>query len=141
MPGLAIHDLDFICDATEGLWKEFRGQRFFLTGGTGFFGRWLLESFAAANRRFALKANVLVLTRSPKRFTEACSAPCRRDASIELLQGDMQDFQFPDGDFRFVIHAAADVSTARGSEWDAGQFPAGSDLRWYAADTGFRGIA
>ena len=113
MPGLARHDLDFICDATDGLWEDFRGERLFLTGGTGFFGRWLLESFAAANRRFTLNASTLVLTRSPERFKAACPH-LAEDSAIDLLQGDMQDFRFPDGDFRFVIHAAADVSAARG---------------------------
>ncbi len=113
MPGLAKRDLDFICDATEDLWEQFRGERLFLTGGTGFFGRWILESFAAANRRFSLRSNVLVLTRSPEKFAHACPHLVE-DAAINLWQGDMQDFRFPDGDFRFVMHAAADVSAARG---------------------------
>ena len=113
MPALAKSDLDFICQATESLWEEFRSERLFLTGGTGFFGRWLLESFAAANQRFGLNARVVVLTRAPDAFRKACPH-LAQDRAIELLQGDMRDFQFPDGEFRFVMHAAADVSAARG---------------------------
>ena len=68
MPLLAKRDLDMICDSTESLWACFRKQRLFITGGTGFFGHWLLESFAAANDRFVLQAQVTVLTREPTRF-------------------------------------------------------------------------
>ena len=85
----------------------------FLTGGTGFFGRWLLETFAAANDRFVLKARATVLTRNPSRFAEACPHLANH-SSFTLLTGDMQNFKFPEGEFAMVIHAAADVAAARG---------------------------
>ena len=113
MPPLAQVDLDLICDQTEALWDSIRGQQIFITGGTGFFGRWLLESFIAANSRFGLKARATVLTRDPLRFQTACPH-LAYDPSISLLQGDVQSFDFPQGEFAFVIHAAADVSAARG---------------------------
>ena len=49
-------DLDNILARTEPLWQELRGQRILITGATGFFGCWLLESFAWANRRLNLDA-------------------------------------------------------------------------------------
>ena len=47
-------DLDNALARTETLWQELRGQRILITGATGFFGCWLLETFAWANRRLDL---------------------------------------------------------------------------------------
>jgi nucleoside-diphosphate-sugar epimerase len=113
MPQLAKRDLEMICDSTESHWHSFRNQQLFITGGTGFFGRWLLESFLAANHRFALNTRATVLTREPAKFRSSCPHLANHPA-ITLLQGDVQTFPFPEGEFSFVIHAAADVYAARG---------------------------
>jgi nucleoside-diphosphate-sugar epimerase len=113
MPQLAKRDLEMICDSTESHWHSFRNQQLFITGGTGFFGRWMLESLLAANHRFSLNTRATVLTREPARFRNSCPHLADHPA-ITLLQGDMQSFPFPQGEFAFVIHAAADVSAARG---------------------------
>ena len=42
-----------------------------MTGGTGFFGRWMLESFLRANDELGLGAEAIVLTRDPRRFADA----------------------------------------------------------------------
>jgi nucleoside-diphosphate-sugar epimerase len=113
MPQLAKRDMEMICDSTESHWKCFRNQQLFITGGTGFFGRWMLESLLAANHRFGLNTRATVLTREPARFRNSCPHLADHPA-ITLLQGDVQAFPFPRGEFSFVIHAAADVSSARG---------------------------
>jgi len=109
MPPLPADDIDLILARTEGLWEEMRGSRLFLTGGTGFFGCWLVESFLAANRKFDLQAELTVLTRSPKAFLEKCPH-LANDPSLNLVTGDVRNFKFPSGDFPFFIHAATEAS-------------------------------
>lgn len=103
-------DLESILSQTAQLWEQLRGQQLFITGGTGFFGCWLLESFLYANRALSLGASVVALTRSPKRFHEM--APhLTNDPAVHLLPGDIRSFTFPDGIFQYVIHAATDTSS------------------------------
>lgn len=110
MNQLAV-DLDHILVNTQGLWEELRGQRIFITGGTGFFGTWLLESFAWANEKNSLGASMVVLTRDQEKFKNK-SPHLAADPAIKFHVGDIRDFQFPAGEFSLVIHAAATSAVA-----------------------------
>lgn len=104
-------DLDHILMHTEGMWEELRGTRLFITGGTGFFGRWLLESFAWANEHLDLDASALVLTRNYDAFKKKAPRLAANPA-IRVHVGDVRDFDFPEGEFSHVIHAAATSAVA-----------------------------
>jgi nucleoside-diphosphate-sugar epimerase len=112
---LSSTDLDFILHQTETLWEAMRGQRMFITGGTGFFGCWLVESFCHINRELALDASVTVLTRGPANFI-AKAPHLAADPAVQLLAGDVRDFEFPDGAFPFVIHAATEASARQAAD-------------------------
>jgi dTDP-glucose 4,6-dehydratase len=100
-------DLDHVLAHTAGIWDAFRGQRLFITGGTGFVGSWLVESFAWANDRLDLGAKAVVLTRKPDAFR--AKAPYGANhPSVQLLEGSVQDFAFPESPCAVVIHAATD---------------------------------
>lgn len=108
-------DLDRVMAETEGLWDALRGSRLFVTGGTGFFGCWLLESLLWADARHGLGVEAVVLTRSPSAF--ARKAPHLADhPAIRLHEGDIRDFAYPAGDFSHVIHAATEASAALNAE-------------------------
>jgi len=101
-------DLDHILVHMQGLWEDLRGRRIFITGGTGFFGCWLLESLAWANDRHDLGAQATVLTRSPDAFQHAMPHLAGHPA-IQLHTGDVRSFEFPRGEFSHVIHAATEA--------------------------------
>lgn len=101
-------DLDHIAEATQGLWEELRGQRIFLTGGTGFFGCWLVESFCHVNRLLGLDARLTILTRNAQAFAEK-SPHLASDPAVTLHSGDVRSFAFPDEEYRYMIHAATEA--------------------------------
>jgi nucleoside-diphosphate-sugar epimerase len=108
-------DLDHILHQTTSLWDEVRNQHLFLTGGTGFFGTWLTESFLHANRSLSLNARLTILTRDPAAFKVKCPH-LANDPALTLLPGDVRTFEFPEGAFSHVIHAATESSGTQGTE-------------------------
>ena len=111
-PSLLEEDLDLVLAHTGNLWEELRGGRLFLTGGTGFFGTWLLETFCRANARLGLGATAVVLSRDPQAFLT--KAPhFATDPAIRFHRGGVRSFVFPEGRFSHVIHAATPASVVK----------------------------
>jgi dTDP-glucose 4,6-dehydratase len=108
-------DLDYILERTPTVWEELKGQRIFITGGTGFIGTWLLEALLWANRRLALDLSVMVLTRDVDAFAK--KAPhLAHDPALLFLRGDVRHYGFPSETFSHVIHAATPASARLNSE-------------------------
>lgn len=105
MPPVPPADLAHVLAHTRDHWSALRGARLFITGGTGFFGMWLLETFAHANTTLALGAEAVVLTRDPAAFARRAPHLAAR-ADLHFHPGDVRDFAFPSGVFTHVIHAA-----------------------------------
>lgn len=76
-------------------------KRIFITGGTGFFGKSLM-----LYRRELKDINIVLLSRDPERRISEFP-PLRTDKRVEFLRGDVRDFEFPDGDFDYILHGAA----------------------------------
>jgi dTDP-glucose 4,6-dehydratase len=114
-------DLNFILEHTGEVWQELRGQRIFITGGTGFFGCWLLESLCWANDALKLGIEATVLSRSPEAFAKKIPSLAGHPA-ITWLKGDVKDFVFPEGEFPYVIHAASEGDPQKNREYPRLQF-------------------
>jgi len=117
MPPLPPADLDHILAHTRDLWEPTRGQNIFVTGGTGFFGRWIVESFVFANERLNLGSHMTILTRDPAAM--ALRSPfLARNPHIAFVVGDVRSVRHDhvirripsshSGRFHFLIHAAMD---------------------------------
>jgi len=112
------YDLQEVQSSTTGLWEALRGRRLFITGGTGFFGSWLLESFCHANRVLRLEASAVVLTRDVASFS-AKAPHLAADPAIRFVTGDVRTFDIgalhaqggrDATSLDYVIHAATDAS-------------------------------
>lgn len=103
-------DLERIYSSTISMWNELRGKQLFLTGATGFFGSWLLESFIWANKKLDLNAKVVVLTRNLDAFQKQSPHICSNPA-IRFHIGDVRNYEFPKGTFSHIIHGATTSST------------------------------
>ena len=104
-------DLQDVLAQTGPLWENLRKGRLFVTGGTGFVGCWLLESFAAANLAFDLEAEAVVLTRDPEQFQRKMPHLAAH-SGIRFVKGDVAGFKFPEGKFTHIIHAATTSGAA-----------------------------
>ena len=112
---LPPNDLEHVIRHTEHLWEELRGARLFLTGGTGFFGRWLVESFLAANRSLGLGARLVVLTRDASAAVHRIPLAAG-DTAVAFIQGDVRTFQVTDYAATHIIHGATAASAALNAE-------------------------
>lgn len=108
-PWSLADDLAAIGAAIGDAWDGLRGKRVFMTGGTGFIGRWMLEALRDADQRLGLDVQVTVLTRDPAAF--AARAPhLAAYSGFRFVTGNVLTLE-PDGArYTHIIHAATDAS-------------------------------
>jgi nucleoside-diphosphate-sugar epimerase len=109
--GLFRDDLESVVERTRAVWESLRSARLFITGGTGFLGKWLTETFVFANRELDLGAELVLLSRDPQRFLHSMPH-LRQSDSLSLIEGDVRTFDFPRGVFSHVIHGATEASAS-----------------------------
>jgi dTDP-glucose 4,6-dehydratase len=111
MKRLPIEDLEHIFENTQDIWELFRGKSIFLTGGTGFFGKWLLESFIYVNDKLELNAKIITLTRNPEAFLKEYPFYNEHSNTVQFVKGDILNYDFNlEEKFQFIIHAATAAS-------------------------------
>lgn len=89
-------------------WQALAGRRIFMTGGTGFVGKWLLATLLDANEALALDCRITVLSRDPAAFLRDWPAMADR---VEWIIGDVRSFPIGTDRFDVIVHAATDVVT------------------------------
>lgn len=109
MAYMAEQDLNIFVQGKKTFWQQLHNQNIFLTGGTGFFGIWIIELFLLANKSFELNANLYVLSRNPERFFNL-HPRFKNEKSLHVVIGDIKTFETPANvNFGYVIHGATEV--------------------------------
>jgi dTDP-glucose 4,6-dehydratase len=106
MKPLFKSDLDEILETSRDDLMALRGGRVFITGGTGFFGKWIVESLMHARERLLDgKLELTVLTRSCANARRVFAGAFGFE-EVSWHEGDVATFAPPAGAFSHVIHAA-----------------------------------
>jgi UDP-glucuronate decarboxylase len=107
-------------------WEAFRGKRVFLTGGSGFIGKWLIKRFIEKNQELNLDAQLYVLVRfeSLHKLLMGLKEICPHSYSNTLIPilGDCVSFETA-GPYDFFIHGAIPRGDMR--EWTDTHFETG----------------
>lgn len=103
-----LDDLAYILKNIKDICQELNGKKIFLTGGTGFFGKWLLETFSYAIEDMSLNIHLYILSRNPEAFSIKYSRLSKKPY-FTFIKGDITDFSFPRPDVDLIIHAATDA--------------------------------
>lgn len=85
-------------------------RRLFVTGGTGFFGKSMLDFRLRHPEWPWAQAEWVILSRSPERFAATCPRLATQP-DVSFAAGDVRDFAFPEGHFDAIIHAATSAVT------------------------------
>lgn len=104
---LSPSDLAEVLQYALPAFDSLRGARLFITGGTGFFGHWLLETLLFAQDQLSLDLRATVLTRNATVFATR-SPHIAQHPAISLLEGDVRNFAFPVKAHTHIVHAATD---------------------------------
>lgn len=114
---LPQNDLQFVLREAAELWPQLAGARVFVTGATGFFGRWMLESLFFADAQYGLDVRVTALSRDPEAFLRR--APHLGIPRLSWIRGSVSSLRADDFDgtrFDAVIHLATEADMQASSK-------------------------
>ncbi len=106
---LPVQDLAHILHHSARDLEALRGKKLFITGGTGFFGKWLLGALCHADAELDLGLKMTVLSRNPaafqRQFPLVDGIP-----GLDFVRGDVAHFSSNNREFDYVVHAATDTA-------------------------------
>ncbi len=100
-------DLEEMGQSLAALAEQFRGSRWLITGGTGFFGAWLVEALLFLSRAHALDLDLHLVTRSPEAFA-ARMPHLAGSPEVRAIAGDVRTLRLTGQSHDFLIHAATE---------------------------------
>jgi dTDP-glucose 4,6-dehydratase len=108
-------DLTLIYEKLRDRLPYFRDKSIFITGGTGFFGKWILSAIKNLNENYALNTSVVILSRNPNAFSNLMPELYHHEM-FTFVRGDVSELTSDGLKYDLIIHAATDVSTSVANE-------------------------
>jgi len=90
--------------------QAFANKSILITGGTGFFGRWLLQVLCTLILVKQIHFDIYVLSRNPDIFLKA-NAHFPFGKFIHFIRGDVSNFKLPNIKLDYLIHMAATAAS------------------------------
>lgn len=103
-------DLEFIASRLLTAGFDFKGESILVTGGTGFFGKWIVEALVWLNDQAALGNKLTVLSRDAMRALAAQPWLAKRP-DVNFVGSDIRNFR-TETQFTSIIHGATSASHA-----------------------------
>jgi nucleoside-diphosphate-sugar epimerase len=100
-------DLQHILDHVD--LSSLKGKRVFITGGTGFIGKWIVESLIYANKKLKLDIQITILVRDIIKALN--QSPSLSDINVEWLKDDVRELDIRElkaSEYDYVFHLASD---------------------------------
>jgi dTDP-glucose 4,6-dehydratase len=107
-------ECEIIIETYAAAISSLRGSRILLSGGTGFFGKWLLYTLRTLNLRHNAGIQASIITRAPSTFLSI--HPDLSCPEFQYIKGDVRNLEIGAGPFNFAIHAATEASAKLNSE-------------------------
>ncbi len=89
----------------KNIFELLKNKKILITGGTGFFGKWLLKTSFLIKTFLNQDYNFLILCRNPEKFKNTF-LELKNFRNIKLIKSDVRNFEFPKEKIDFVIHCA-----------------------------------
>lgn len=105
---LYIEDLNQIILYSKKDLLSLKKSNIFISGGTGYIGKWILETLLFSNKILNLNLKVILLSRNPVEFKKNYPH-IYNDKALKIIKGDIRNFKYPKNKIDYVIHAATDV--------------------------------
>lgn len=102
-------DLQFMLGKTSHFAHDLDGSKILLTGGTGFFGKWILGLLLSIESQCRINFEIIIPTRHPTAFTQIYPQIASHK-NVHLFQADIKNLSaIQTNDFTHILHAATDT--------------------------------
>ena len=105
-------DLSYMTEADFIDWKQLRGKTFYITGGTGLIGYYLIQTLLYRNAKFQDHIRILALVRNPEKARAMYERQIPGAGEfLQFVQGDVTETQRMEDSVDFLIHGASPTAS------------------------------